>query len=449
MGQPKLDFLFTDLSKKRKFRLNIEDEWWRKFDAWKNVSKEDFLDWKWQYKNLITSPEKLFKAFPWLSDKEKQDIIEVSKFYPILISPYYLSLIDPLNPLDPIKLQCIPRIEELYDLDSKEDPLAEGEDEVVPNLVHRYPDRVLYITTNFCATYCRFCTRKRILGKVSIVPSLQKVVEYLKNNKQVHDVVVSGGDPLTLPNVEIKKILSELSALDSIDIIRIGSRVPVTLPMRLFDEELLEILDSFSDKLWLNTHFNHPNEITEVSYIAIRNVLRLGIPVNNQTVLLKGINDNVDTMRKLMLGLIGIKVRPYYLFHCDPTKGVKHFRTSLLKGMEIMEGLRGHITGLAVPTYVVDAPGGGGKIPIMPNYILSMSEDRVVLRNFEGSIISYDPTGNASVIKRGEKFEGIISLLHGEAKSIDAKESDRIRRREEKVQHNQYLNTSTENSLEK
>ena len=421
----------SEQRRKKDFEYKIEDEWWKKFSAWRDVSKEEFLDWRWQYEHLINAPEKLFRVFHWLSEEEKKEIVEVSKVYPLLISPYYLSLVNPNDKFDPIKMQCIPSKEELIDKASPEDPLAEESDEVVPNLVHRYPDRALYITTNFCATYCRFCTRKRILGKaiVSGVSSLQKIVDYLKQNKQVHDIVISGGDPLTLPNKDLEKILSELSAIDSIDTLRLGSRVPVTLPMRLFDEELLELLEKYSDLLWLNTHFNHPKEITEVSYLAIKNVLKLGIPVNNQTVLLKGVNDDVEVMRKLMLSLIKIKVRPYYLFHCDPTKGIRHFRTTVWKGLEIMEGLRGHISGLAVPTYVIDAPGGGGKIPIMPNYIISMSEERIVLRNFEGSIVSYDPTGRALTKKENQKFEGIISLLEGSFDKIDSLDSERIKRR--------------------
>jgi len=423
--------LSSEQRRKKDFEYKIEDEWWKKFSAWRDVSKEEFLDWRWQYEHLINSPEKLFRVFHWLSEEEKKEIVEVSKVYPLLINPYYLSLVNPNDKFDPIKMQCIPSKEELIDKASPEDPLAEESDEVVPNLVHRYPDRALYITTNFCATYCRFCTRKRILGKaiVSGVSSLQKIVDYLKQNKQVHDIVISGGDPLTLSNKDLEKILSELSAIDSIDTLRLGSRVPVTLPMRLFDEELLELLEKYSDLLWLNTHFNHPNEITEVSYLAIKNVLKLGIPVNNQTVLLKGVNDDVEVMRKLMLSLIKIKVRPYYLFHCDPTKGIRHFRTTVWKGLEIMEGLRGHISGLAVPTYVIDAPGGGGKIPIMPNYIISMSEERIVLRNFEGSIVSYDPTGRALTKKENQRFEGIISLLEGSFDKIDSLDSERIKRR--------------------
>jgi lysine 2,3-aminomutase len=429
--------LSSEQRHKKEFKHKIGDEWWKKFSIWKDVSKEDFLDWRWQYEHLINSPEKLFNAFPWLDEEEQKGIVTVSEVYPLLISPYYLSLVDPYDKFDPIRMQCFPSREELLDTNSPKDPLAEGADEVVPNLVHRYPDRALYITTNFCATYCRFCTRKRILGKISMsgVSSLQKVVDYLKQNEHVHDIVISGGDPLTLPNRDLEKILSELSAIDSIDTLRLGSRVPVTLPMRLFDDELLELLEKYSDLLWLNTHFNHPNEITEVSYLAIRNILRLGIPINNQTVLLKGVNDDVEVMRKLMLSLIKIKVRPYYLFHCDPTKGIAHFRTTIWKGLEIMEGLRGHISGLAVPTYVVDAPGGGGKIPIMPNYVISMSEDRIVLRNFEGSIVSYDPTGKSLERKENRKFEGIISLLRGDLDKIDSLNSERIKRREKRSRH--------------
>ncbi len=408
---------------------------WQKLRLYENVSPDEFLDYRWQIKNMIRTPEQLFQSFPFLTEEEKKNIEAVARIYPILISPYYLSLIDPYDPNDPIKKQAIPTIDELFDTENVYDPLEEEKDEAAPGLIHRYPDRALLITTNFCPTYCRHCTRKRILGKGKTVKSLlefDKVLNYLREHPEITDVIVSGGDPLTLPLPKLKMILDGLKSIPSIEVVRIGSRVPVTLPMRLFDRELLNLLARY-DFLWLNTHFNHPNEITEYSKRAILNLLKIGIPVNNQTVLLKGVNDDVDTMRKLFKGLLKIKVKPYYLFHCDPTKGVSHFRTSVYKGIEIMEGLRGHISGLAVPTYVIDAPHGGGKVPVMPNYIVSLSEDKIILRNFEGMIFSYlNKPLKRKDKEKGKKEEGVLSLFKGEREYLIPVENLRMKRRGER-----------------
>ncbi len=404
---------------------------WQKLPSYENIPPDLFFDWRWQLKNMIRTPHQLFEVLPYLTPEERENIKMVSKRYPLLISPYYLSLINPEDPEDPIKKQAIPLIDELLDYKGIKDPLEEEGDEAVPGLIHRYPDRVLLITTNFCTTYCRHCTRKRLLGKggtVRIYQEFERVLNYLKEHPEINEVILSGGDPLTLPLPKLKFILDGLKTIPSIHVVRIGSRVPVTLPMRLFDEELLNLLSQY-DFLWLNTHFNHPNEITEYSKKAIFNLCKCGIPVNNQTVLLKGINDDVETMRELFKGLLKIKVRPYYLFHCDPTKGVSHFRTSVYKGIEIIEGLRGHISGLAIPTYVVDAPHGGGKVPVMPNYIISMSEDKIVLRNYEGMIFSY--TWNDKKYKefKGQKNEGIYSLLNGDLDYLIPEKTKRMERR--------------------
>ncbi|MEN3045907.1 MAG: KamA family radical SAM protein [Candidatus Hydrothermales bacterium] len=415
--------------------LSVDTEekyFWQRYPLYRDIPPEVFYDWKWQIKNLIRTPEKLFEAFPFLSEKEKREIRLVARSYPILISPYYLSLIDPDNPDDPIRKQAIPTILEIKDKTGVRDPLEEEEDEAAPGLIHRYPDRALLITTNFCTTYCRHCTRKRLLGKggtVRVYNEFNKVTDYLSKHPEINEIILSGGDPLTLPLLKLKFILDELSKVPTIQIVRIGSRVPVTLPMRLFDEELLKLLSSY-DFLWLNTHFNHPNEITELSKKAVLNLLKCGIPVNNQTVLLKGVNDNVEIMRELLKGLLRIKVRPYYLFHCDPTKGVSHFRTSVYKGIEIMEALKGHISGLAIPTYVVDAPHGGGKIPIMPNYIISLSDNKIILRNYEGMIVSYS-WNNEEKEENLNSFvkEGVYGLIKGEGKYLVPEGLNRIERR--------------------
>ncbi len=371
-----------------------------KFSQLKNVSIEEWNDWRWQLKNSIRSVERL-SEFLELTENEKIQIKMVTSVYPMFITPYYLSLIDFDNPEDPIRKQAVPSIAELVEFNDydEEDPLHEEIDSPCPGLTHRYPDRVLIVATNFCPTFCRHCTRKRIFknhGGRKPFLDLLSAINYLKEHKEIKDVVVSGGDPLTLPFSVLERILSSIRSIPHIDIIRIGTRTPVTLPQILFDQELLTILEKYGP-IWVNTHFNHPNEITEDSERAVLNLLKIGIPVNNQTVLLKGVNDSAETMIELSRALLRIRVRPYYIYHCDPAKGVSHFRTSLWKGMEIIENMRGHISGLGVPTYVVDAPGGGGKIPINPNYILSFTEDTVVLRNYEGKVFKYHPNGKDSV----------------------------------------------------
>lgn len=368
----------------------------KKFFQFESIDWKDWNDWRWQLKNSIRTVEKL-SEFIELTENEKIQLKMVTSVYPMFVTPYYLSLINPDDPEDPIRKQAIPSIAELIELNDydEEDPLHEEIDSPCPGLTHRYPDRVLIIATNFCSTFCRHCTRKRIFknhGGRKTFLDLNATINYLSEHKEIKDVVISGGDPLTLPFPVLEKILSAIRKISHIEIIRIGTRTPVTLPQILFDEELLKILEKYGP-LWVNTHFNHSAEVTEYSERAVLNLLKIGIPVNNQTVLLKGVNDSPETMIELSRILLRIRVRPYYIYHCDPVKGVSHFRTSLWKGIEIIESMRGHISGLGVPTYVVDAPGGGGKIPINPNYILSFTEDTVILRNYQGKIVKYYPDG--------------------------------------------------------
>lgn len=355
---------------------------------------KDWYDWKWQLKNLIRTPEALKTCLPHL-ESQIELLIAVSKSYPILISPYYLSLIDRDDPEDPILKQAVPSVEELFDRDGEEDPLSEEEEMPIPGLTHRYPDRVLLVLTNFCATFCRFCTRKRLIGKRSVetLNHLDEAFSYLKRHREVRDVIISGGDPLTLSLPALKKVLDGLKGIPHIEMVRLGTRVPVTLPMRLFDEELLNLLGGY-DFLWINTHFNYPREVTPEAIQAVKNLQGRGIPVNNQTVLLKGVNDSLATMKELIHALLRIRVRPYYIFHCDPVKGASHFRTPLEGGIEIIKGLRGFISGLGVPTYVVDGPGGMGKVPVAPNYMVDVKEDSIILRNYKGSLFEYNPGGN-------------------------------------------------------
>lgn len=359
-------------------------------------SPSNWYDWKWQLKNLIRSPEQLKGYLPHL-DSEIWLLNIVSQRYPILVSPYYLSLIDRDDPEDPILKQAIPSLKELFDRDGEEDPLSEEDNMPVPGLTHRYPDRVLLVVTNFCTTFCRFCTRKRLIGKrrVETLNHLDEVFSYLKRHTEVRDVVISGGDPLTLSLPVLKKVLDGLKGIPHIEMVRLGTRVPVTLPMRLFDEELLNLLGGY-DFLWINTHFNHPREVTPEAILAVKNLQGRGIPVNNQTVLLKGVNDSLATMKELIHALLRIRVRPYYIFHCDPVKGVSHFRTSIDRGLEIIKGLRGFTSGLGVPTYVVDGPGGMGKVPIAPNYVVDVKGDSIILRNYEGSLFEYNPGGDGN-----------------------------------------------------
>jgi lysine 2,3-aminomutase len=331
----------------------------------------------------------------------------------------------------PVRQQVIPKGRELKAFDSMmEDSLAEDRHSPVPGLVHRYPDRVLMLVTTQCASYCRYCTRSRIVGDAAATFSRKEFemqLDYLRRTPQVRDVLLSGGDALTMSPRTLEYLLSELRQIEHIEIIRIGSRVPVFMPQRITDE-LCDMLEQYHP-LWLNIHVNHSQEITPELYRACARLSKAGIPLGNQSVLLAGINDSVDIQRELVQDLVQMRVRPYYLYQCDLVEGAGHFRTSVSKGIEIIEGLRGHTSGYAVPTYVVDAPGGGGKIPVSPQYLISQSPDKVVLRNFEGYITSYTEAGDydpkaikaweAKVQKRPEPGqEGIHGLLAGHALSI-------------------------------
>jgi lysine 2,3-aminomutase len=354
--------------------------------------------------------------------------------YKLAIPPYYFSLIDVANPQDPIRLQSIPSPLELVNPSGQqfEDPLEEDKDSPVPGLTHRYPDRVLMVTTHVCTMYCRFCTRKRVTmdrdGWDGPSHNDQRMVDYVREHGEIHDVIVSGGDPLSLPVSKLRWFITNLAAIDHVDVIRIGTRVPVTLPQRIFDPELVELLQS-AGKIWIQTHFNHPHEITPETERAVRLLVNAGMPVNNHAVLLKGVNDSVPTMRALMRGLLRIKVRPYYLFHCDPVVGAGHFRTTVWKGMEIIEGLRGHMSGLGVPTYVVDGLHGAGKIPLMPNYLVSASENAVVLRNYEGLLFRYAPEDREGGAAEHYPSMGVSNLLSGNLGALIPEGTPRYKRR--------------------
>ncbi len=414
---------------------------------WRDVPDHQWNDWRWQSQNAIRSVRQLRDLLTF-TPEELVAIGSLEGQYKLAIPPYYFSLIDPNDPDDPIRLQSVSSPLELqnpsgYEL---EDPLEEDKDAPVPGLTHRYPDRALLVTTHVCTMYCRFCTRKRATmvrgGWDAISRNDERMIEYVREHSEIRDVIVSGGDPLSLPTVKLKFFLDNLKAIKHVDVIRIGTRVPVTLPQKLYDPELIELLAS-AEKVWIQTHFNHPREITPEAARVCLALLKAGMPVNNHTVLLKGVNDSLETMRNLMRALLRIKVRPYYIFHCDPVIGAGHFRTSIWKGLEIMEGLRGHMSGLGIPTYVVDSPHGGGKIPLMPNYLVSASDDAVVLRNFEGMLIRYQAEDKAPTIKPTVS-RGVSALLEGSQSALIPENTERMARRELNVLTNPVSADETE-----
>jgi lysine 2,3-aminomutase len=405
----------------------------RRHPKWGDVPQEQWDDWRWQMQNAIRTTSQLAEFYSF-GPQEYAALEDLEQKYKLAIPPYYFSLIDTLDPADPIGLQALPSALEASSTAGieLEDPLEEDKDSPVPGLTHRYPDRVLVVTTHVCTMYCRFCTRKRVTmdrdGWDAPSHNDERMIQYIRDHRQIRDVVVSGGDPLSLPPAKLRWFVTELAAIEHVDVIRIGTRVPVTLPQRLYDESLIELLRD-AGKVWIQTHFNHPREITPASARAVRNLVNAGMPVNNHAVLLKGVNDSVETMRQLVRGLLRIKVRPYYLFHCDPVTGAGHFRTSVWKGLEIIEGLRGHVSGLAVPTYVVDGMHGAGKIPLMPNYLVSASENAVVLRNYEGVFFRYAPEDKPEGSTAGYPSIGVSSLLSGTRTALVPDGTPRFERR--------------------
>ncbi len=403
--------------------------------AYADVPDEKWNSWRWQLSNRINSVEEFEKVIP-LTDSERK-ALSASDLFRVDITPYFISLIDPDDPNDPIRKQVVPTDAEMVPFTAMmEDSLAEDRHSPVPGLVHRYPDRVLMLVTTQCASYCRYCTRSRIVGDPSATFSraeFELQIEYLKRTPQVRDVLLSGGDPLVLAPKILDEILRRLREIPHIEIVRIGSRVPVFLPMRVTDE-LTDMLQKYHP-LWLNIHVNHPNEISLELEQATDRLTRAGVPLGNQAVLLAGVNDNVHIQRQLVQELVRIRVRPYYLYQCDLVEGAGHFRTPVAKGIEIMEGLRGHTSGYSVHQYIIDAPGGGGKIPVSPNYLLSMSDHKVILRNYEGYITTYEepvdylPSMAAKYLgeKRPEPGQsGVLGLLDGEELFIKPEGFDEV-----------------------
>lgn len=411
-----------------------------------DVSDEDWNDWHWQVRNRIETLEQL-KALVKLTPEEEEGVRESLKTIRMAITPYYLSLINPDDPHDPVRMQSIPTANELNVAPEDQlDPLSEDEDSPVPGLTHRYPDRVLFLITDMCSMYCRHCTRRRFAGQKdasSPRERIDKAIEYIERTPEVRDVLLSGGDALMVPDSTLEYIFQRLRAIPHVEIIRIGSRTPVVMPQRI-TPELVNMIKKYHP-VWLNTHFNHPNEITAESKAACERMADAGIPLGNQSVLLRGINDCSHIMMRLVHELVKMRVRPYYIYVCDLSRGISHFRTPVSKGIEIIENLRGHTSGFAVPTFVVDAPGGGGKIPVMPQYVISQGDHRVVLRNYEGVITTYtEPHNYVSECHcpdcEKERADGVAALLAGKQLALEPQHllrHERNRKRRETMEKKQ------------
>ncbi len=369
--------------------------------------------WQEMIRQSIHSVDQLVEKFK----IDRSIAAKLDKFFQARINPYYLSLIR--YPGDPIWLQCVPDEKELEDIDGPEDPLNEDDMSPVPNITHRYPDRALFLVTSQCGLYCRFCTRKRKVGnsnKISL-RNLESAFKYLEQHTEINDVILSGGDPLMHTDAMLEKILMRLREIKHIQVIRLGTKMPCVLPQRI-TPKLCNMLKKYHP-IYVNTHFNHPWEITEESTKACNMLSDAGIPVGNQTVLMRGVNDNAETMRELMKKLLSIRVRPYYIYQADLTKGANHFRTPLEVGLEIMDKLRGHISGLAVPQFVIDAPGGGGKIPLLPNYVISRDDEKIILRNYKYNVYEYPDVKDESKITEKDAY---LRKQKKRRKVIDEKE---------------------------
>ena len=362
-------------------------EFYKKF--FPGSTEKDWTDWKWQLKSRITTIEDL-KRF--IGENKYVSESACGKFQ-FGITPYVFSLIEKFTPEDPIFKMYIPSEEENTTLHGCDDPLGEQEFMPVKNLIHRYKDRALLLTTSFCLNLCRYCTRKRMVGDCGHTVSekeLKDCREYIIAHPEIKDLVLSGGDMLTLSTEKINQIISYFYDIESLDVIRIGSKVPNVSPQRFNDPGLIEVLEKYSDKLWINTHFNHPNEITIESEKACRRIVKCGIVLQNQSVLLSGVSDNPEVYMELCLKLVKIKVKPYYLFYLDYVNGVEHFRTPIKSGVDIIEHLRGHITGFAIPNFVVDLPDHGGKTVLVPDPIVEKTDTSITFKSFEGRKIKID-----------------------------------------------------------
>ncbi len=375
-----------------------------------DATVSDWNDWKWQVRNRVRRVEALEKMIN-LTDDERATVEKRTGNLPIAITPYYLSLFDPNDPLQPLRRTHIPVGSEFLKVKGEDpDPLGEDHDTATPGLVHRYPDRVLFLTTGFCSTYCRYCTRSRMVGETNGEYSFstsqwEKAAQYIEAHPEIRDCLLSGGDPLSIGDDKLEWLLNRLRSIKHLEFIRIGTKIPVVMPQRI-TKNLTRMLKKYHP-LWMSIHFTHPDELTPETMEATARLADAGIPLGSQTVLLKGINDDVNVLKPLFHGLLRARVKPYYLYQCDPVSGSAHFRTPVEKGLEIMRALRGHTTGYALPTFVVDAPGGGGKIPVGPDYVVGRDGDDLLLTNFEGGLYRYpDPGGRTGAAQQHMKDSG-------------------------------------------
>ena len=394
-----------------------------------NVNDNQWNDWKWQVKNRIETLDDLKKCIA-LTQEEEEGVQKSLETMRMAITPYYLSLIDVNNSHCPVRKQAVPNVAELhYTKADLKDGLHEDEDtpseELKGIITKRYPDRVLFRITDKCSMYCRHCTRRRSVGQNDCeyqVSQIEQGIDYIEKTKKVRDVLLSGGDAFLVSDDKLESIIQRLRTIPHVEIIRIGTRTPVVCPQRITND-LVNMLKKYHP-IWVNTHFNHPHEITTEAINACAKMADAGIPLGNQSVLLRGVNDDTEIMKKLVHDLVKIRVRPYYMYQCDLSEGLEHFRTPISKGIEIIENLRGHTSGFAVPTFVVDAPGGGGKIPVMPNYVLSQSPNKVILRNYEGVITTYtEPSNYKDEQPRDHKVEGVAGLLNGQEEVVEGNEN--------------------------
>ena len=384
----------------------------RKFikEFYPDVAQAEWNDWKWQVRNRVRRLDVLERMID-LTEDERASVIQRTGNLPIAITPYYMSLLSRYNPDQPLRKTHIPVGGEFVTIRGEEpDPLGEDHDTATPGLVHRYPDRVLFLTTGFCSTYCRYCTRSRMVGETNgeysfSISQWEKAAQYIEAHPEIRDCLLSGGDPLSIGDDKLDWLLNRLRSIKHLEFIRIGTKIPVVMPQRI-TKNLTRILKKYHP-LWMSIHFTHPDELTPETIEACTRLADAGIPLGSQTVLLKDINDDINVMKPLMHGLLKARVKPYYLYQCDPVSGSAHFRTPVEKGLEIIRQLRGHTTGYAVPQFVVDAPGGGGKIPLLPDYVIGRDGDDLLLTNFEGGTYRYpDPLGNTGAAQQALQETG-------------------------------------------
>ncbi len=391
--------------------------WFEGQGLWQHVPATQWQDWVWQLKNRITTLDQLEKYMT-LTPEERRGVAFAGKKLALAITPYFFNLIDRSDPNCPIRKQVIPREGEMYVAQEEMlDSLGEDEHSPVPGLVHRYPDRVLFLVTDRCASYCRYCTRSRLVSNAqdyNFHPEYEQGLRYIESHPEVRDVLLSGGDPLLLSDKKIEHLLSRLRAIKHVEFIRIGSRIPVFLPQRI-TSELCEIFKTYGP-IWMSIHVNHPKEATAELRDACDRLSFAGVPLGNQSVLLAGVNDDLDVMKALVHRLLRMRVRPYYLYQMDLITGGAHFKVDVRKGLEIIEGLRGHTTGYAVPQYVIDAPGGGGKVPLNPNYVHAITDDEVVFHNYEGREFRYPL--KSTRLRLGEEAQAILNEEADTAKNF-------------------------------